>query len=116
MTNLKWITLGIGNYLIPVTIKLAIIFITNNLINFNNHAIMVIVGNGLKAVIIKNTTKFMYSVEVQELLTHCTSVRPIATSYTLIAFHRKPDPLQLLAGEISFVWLTMRLEGELLPS
>jgi len=66
MTNLKWITLGIGNYLIPVTIKLAIIFITNNLINFNNHAITVIVGNGLNAVIIKKTTKSMYSVEVQE--------------------------------------------------
>jgi len=66
MTNMRWITLGIGNYSIPVTIKLAIIFITNNVINFNNHAITVIVGNGLKAVIIKNTTKFMYSVEVQE--------------------------------------------------
>ena len=66
MTNLKWITLEIGNHLIPVTIKLAIIFITNNLINFNNHAFTVIVGNALKAVIIKNVTKFMYSVEVQE--------------------------------------------------
>ena len=66
MTNLKWTTLGIGNYLIPVTIKLVIIFIMNNLINFNNHAITVIVGNSLKAVIIKNTTKFMHSVAVQE--------------------------------------------------
>lgn len=36
------------------------------------------------------------------VLTYCTSVRPIAISYTLIAFHRKPDPLQLLAGENQF--------------